>query len=98
MKDLIIDPSRIAENVKIKTYQLANILLSPFFASNKRSPSRRIISILLLPFLCFAFLLVFPLRPPLPPSYAEEYAVERAVMKELQMSTAVEAIDGKFVR
>ncbi|KAJ9124337.1 hypothetical protein QFC22_001137 [Naganishia vaughanmartiniae] len=97
MKDLIIDPSRIAETVKTKTYQLANIVLSPFFASNKRSSSRRIINILLLPFICFAFLLVFPLRPPLPPSYAEEHAIERALMRELQMPSAVEATDGKYV-
>ncbi|KAJ9106373.1 hypothetical protein QFC21_001519 [Naganishia friedmannii] len=97
MKDLIIDPSWIVETVKTTTYQLVNIVLAPFFASNKRSPSRRIINILLLPFICFAFLLLFPLRPPLPPSYAEEYAVERALMKELRMPTAVEAIDGKYV-
>ncbi|KAJ9126720.1 hypothetical protein QFC24_001751 [Naganishia onofrii] len=97
MKDLSIDPSRFAQTVKTTTYQLANIVLSPFFASNKRSPSRRIINILLLPFICFAFLVLIPLRPPLPPSYAEEYAVERALMKELQMPTAVEAIDGRFV-
>ncbi|KAJ9104022.1 hypothetical protein QFC19_004156 [Naganishia cerealis] len=97
MKDLIIDPSRMAESIKAKTYQLANIILSPFLASNKRSPSRRIANILLLPFICFAFLLIFPLRPPLPPSYAEEYAVEKALMKDLQSRTTMEALEGKFV-
>lgn len=66
MKDLVIDPARIA-------HALANVL-------RPLGPRRRIVHVLLLPCLCLVLLALFPLRPPLPPSYADEYRVERGVV------------------
>ena len=91
MKDLVIDPIRIAQSLKTKVFQLSSIFTA-------RSPRRRILNVLLLPVLCLAFFFLFPLRPPLPPSYTEEYALERAVMSEVRKPEAMEAIDGRFVR
>lgn len=91
MKDLVIDPIRIAQVLKTKLFQLSSILTA-------RSPRRRIFNVLFLPVLCLVFFFLFPLRPPLPPSYAQEYALERTVMNEVRKPQAMEAVDGRFVR
>jgi hypothetical protein len=91
MKDLVIDPAGIIHAFRTKLHHLVSLF-------SARSPRRRILNVLLLPVLCVAFFLFFPLRPPLPPSYAHEYALERAVMNEVRRPEAMEAVDGRFVR
>lgn len=91
MKDLVIDPSGIIHSLNNKLHHLVSSLTA-------RSPRRRILNVLLLPVLCIAFFLLFPLRPPLPPSYADEYALERQVMSDVRQPEALEAVDGRFVR
>jgi hypothetical protein len=94
MKDLVIDPARIAFSLKAKAYYIVNLFLAPFYSTGRR----RLANVCLLPVLCLTFFFIFPLRPPLPPSYAQEYALEKAVMAEVRAPDAMEAQDGRFVR